>query len=46
MNKQTFSIEFSFDIDAGTIELLDEQNQLPRILKSMFIQAFQKQNRI
>ena len=21
MNKQTFSIEFSFDIDAGTIEL-------------------------
>lgn len=24
MNKQTFSIEFSFDIDAGTIELLDD----------------------
>lgn len=24
MNKQTFSIEFSFDIDAGTIELLGD----------------------
>lgn len=24
MNKQTFSIEFSFDIDAGTIELFDD----------------------
>ena len=24
MNKQTSSIEFSFDIDAGTIELLDD----------------------
>lgn len=24
MNKQTFSIEFSFDVDAGTIELLDD----------------------
>lgn len=24
MNKQTFSIELSFDVDAGTIELLDD----------------------
>lgn len=38
MNKQTFSIEFSFDVDAGTIELLDDDkwciNQLitPEVL--------------
>lgn len=30
MNKQTFSIEFSFDIDAGTIELLDDDSEIDR----------------
>lgn len=43
MNKQTFSIEFSFDIDAGTIELLDDDkwcvNQL--IAPEVFIERYQ-----
>lgn len=43
MNKQTFSIEFSFDIDAGTIELLDDDkwcvNQL--ILPEVFVERYQ-----
>ena len=42
MNKQTFSIEFSFDIDAGTIELLDNDkwcvNQL--IAPEVFIERY------
>lgn len=42
MNKQTFSIEFSFDIDAGTIELLDDDkwcvNQL--IAPEVFIERY------
>lgn len=42
MNKQTFSIEFSFDIDAGTIELLDDDkwcvNQL--ITPEVFIERY------
>ena len=32
MNKQTFSIEFSFDIDAGTIELLDDDKWCVKLL--------------
>lgn len=43
MNKQTFSVEFSFDIDAGTIELLDDDkwcvNQL--ITPEVFIERYQ-----
>lgn len=43
MNKQTFSIEFSFDIDAGTIELLDNDkwcvNQL--IAPEVFVERYQ-----
>lgn len=43
MNKQTFSIEFSFDIDAGTIELLDDDkwyvNQL--ITPEVFVECYQ-----
>lgn len=43
MNKQTFSIEFSFDIDAGTIELLDDDkwyvNQL--ITPEVFFERYQ-----
>lgn len=42
MNKQTLSIEFSFDIDAGTIELLDKDkwcvNQL--IAPEVFIERY------
>ena len=42
MNKQTFSIEFSFDIAAGTIELLDDDkwyvNQL--ITPEVFIERY------
>lgn len=42
MNKQTFSIEFSFDIDAGTIELLDDDkrcvNQL--IFPEVFVERY------
>lgn len=42
MNKKTFSIEFSFDIDAGTIELLDDDkrcaNQL--IAPEVFIERY------
>ena len=43
MNKKTFSIEFSFDIDAGTIELLDDDkwcvNQL--IFPEVFVERYQ-----
>ena len=43
MNKQTFSIEFSFDVDAGTIELLDDAkwcvNQL--ITPEVFVERYQ-----
>lgn len=43
MNKQTFSIKFSFDIDAGTIELLDNDkrcvNQL--IFPEVFFERYQ-----
>ena len=43
MNKQTFSIEFSFDVDAGTIELLDNDkwcvNQL--IAPEVFVERYQ-----
>lgn len=43
MNKQTFSIEFSFDVDAGTIELLDGDkwcvNQL--ITPEVFFERYQ-----
>lgn len=43
MNKQTFSIEFSFDIDAGTIELLYDDkwcvNQL--IFPEVFVERYQ-----
>lgn len=43
MNKQTFSIEFSFDADAGTIELLDDGkwcvNQL--ITPEVFVERYQ-----
>ena len=43
MNKQTFSIEFSFDVDAGTIELLDDDkwcvNQL--ITPEVFVERYQ-----
>lgn len=43
MDKQTFSIEFSFDIDAGTIELLDNDkwrvNQL--IAPEVFVERYQ-----
>ena len=42
MNKLTQSIEFSFDIDAGTIELLDDDkwcvNQL--ITPEVFIERY------
>ena len=42
MNKQTFSIEFSFDVDAGTIELLDDDkwcvNQL--IAPEVFVERY------
>lgn len=42
MNKQTFSIEFSFDVNAGTIELLDNDkwcvNQL--IAPEVFIERY------
>jgi hypothetical protein len=42
MNKQTFSIEFSFDVDTGTIELLDNDkwcvNQL--IAPEVFIERY------
>ena len=42
MNKKTFSIEFSFDVDAGTIELLDDDkwcvNQL--ITPEVFIERY------
>ena len=42
MNKQTFSIEFSFNIDAGTIELLDDDkwcvNQL--IVPEVFVERY------
>lgn len=42
MNKQTFSIELSFDVDAGTIELLDDNkwcvNQL--ITPEVFIERY------
>lgn len=42
MNKQTFSIEFSFDVDAGTIELLDDDkwciNQL--ITPEVFVERY------
>ena len=42
MNKQTFSIEFSFDVDVGTIELLDNDkwcvNQL--IAPEVFIERY------
>ena len=43
MNKLTYSIEFSFDVDAGTIELLDDDkwcvNQL--ITPEVFIERYQ-----
>lgn len=43
MNKQTFSIKFSFDVDAGTIELLDDDkwcvNQL--ITPEVFVERYQ-----
>ena len=43
MNKKTFAIEFSFDIDAGTIELLDNDkwrvNKL--IAQEVFIKRYQ-----
>ena len=43
MNKKTVSIEFSFDIDAGTIELLDNDkwcvNQL--IAPEVFVERYQ-----
>lgn len=43
MNKQTFSIEFSLDVDAGTIELLDNDkwsvNEL--IAQEVFIKRYQ-----
>lgn len=43
MNKKTFSIEFSFDIDAGTIQLLDNDkwcvNQL--IAPEVFVERYQ-----
>lgn len=43
MNKQTFSIEFSFDVDGGTIELLDDDkwcvNQL--ITPEVFVERYQ-----
>ena len=43
MNKQTFPIEFSVDVDAGTIELLDDDkrcvNQL--ITPEVFIEHYQ-----
>lgn len=43
MNKQTFSIEFSFDVDAGTIELLDDNkwcvDQL--IFPEVFVERYQ-----
>lgn len=43
MNKQTFSIEFSFDVDVGTIELLDDDkwcvNQL--ITPEVFVERYQ-----
>ena len=42
MNKLTYSIEFSFDVDAGTIELLDDDkwcvNQL--IAPEVFIERY------
>lgn len=42
MNKKTFSIEFSFDVDAGTIELLDNDkwcvNEL--IAPEVFIERY------
>lgn len=42
MNKQTFSIEFSLDVDAGTIELLDDDkwcvNQL--ITPEVFVERY------
>lgn len=42
MNKKTFSIELSFDVDAGTIELLDDDkwcvNQL--ITPEVFIERY------
>lgn len=42
MNKLTYSIEFSFDVDAGTIELLDNDkwcvNQL--IAPEVFIEHY------
>ena len=45
MNKQTFSIEFSFDVDTGTIELLDNDkwcvNQL--ITPEVFIERYRNQ---
>lgn len=43
MNKQTFSIEFSFDVDAGTIELLD--NDKRRVNKLIAPEVFIKRHR-
>lgn len=46
MNKETFSIEFSFDVDAGTIELLDNDewcvNQL--ISSEVFVERYKNYN--
>lgn len=43
MNKQTFSIEFSFDIDAGTIELLDDDKWCANLLifPEVFVKRYQ-----
>lgn len=43
MNKQTFSIEFSFDVDAGTIELLgnDKWRVNKLIAQEVFIKRYQ-----
>lgn len=43
MNKQTFSIEFSFDVDAGTIELLDNDKRCvdQLIAPEVFIERYQ-----
>lgn len=43
MNKQTFSIEFSFDVDAGAIELLDDDKRCVNqpITPEVFIERYQ-----
>lgn len=42
MNQQTFSIEFSFDIDAGTIQLLDNDKRLvgQLIAPEVFVECY------